>query len=561
MKMKKLLCTLLTMGMTVSAMTGCGSENIAPVGGTESVGTQVSETILAQEETKTIDTDELITVTCAGYNQMTGLQWEDTIVWQEWEKRYNIHFEGTEYDAETFKTKFPLILASDEMPDLFINAADVIDQNTLNKYGKDGYFLDFSQYLDYMPNLVALMERDPYYAAQITCNDGAIYGFPRYKDNTLAMKPTSAFISQTWLDNVGKEMPTSLEEFYNVLVAFKEKDANGNGDTTDEIPMAYYPESYAGARLRHAFGIYNDTYAYVLQADENGTVQFMDTSDNNKEWLKFMNKLYEEGLINQDAFVVTFSELKQRCQDSLVGFWGNYGSLANIDMQWRLVPSFTTDYSTEQYWVKPNATTATYTIVANADTEHPERIAMFLDYMLTPEGYIEGENGFEGISYDMVEVNGMETIDMSPYAKAAGKETVEQYRTEVVVVKDAFKLYTCGVGNAAGLCEEAKTEDLLSDTYLNLSAFNAFREYSLRMNEGVEWKDTYPPVIYTEDEAKERTVLYTDITNYIKTSYAEFITGEVDIDAGWEAFKAELNKMGLERAMKIEQAAYDRFVK
>ena len=39
-----------------------------------------------------------------------------------------------------------------------------------------------------------------------------------------------------WLDRLGMEMPTTLDEFYNMLVAFRDEDANGDGDPTNEIP-------------------------------------------------------------------------------------------------------------------------------------------------------------------------------------------------------------------------------------------------------------------------------------------------------------------------------------
>ena len=85
------------------------------------------------------------------------------------------------------------------------------------------------------------------------------------------------------------------------------------------------------------------------------------------------------------------------------------------------------------------------------------------------------------------------------------------------------------------------------------------RELAIR-EEGVEVIYVYPSVKYTAEELGERSTLYTDVYNYLVTAKVQFITGETDIDAGWDAYLAELDKIGLERLLEIEQAAYDRYL-
>ena len=69
-----------------------------------------------------------------------------------------------------------------------------------------------------------------------TFPDGKMYSFTK----NLPLRPKSCnqpIINKKWLDNLGLEEPKNLDELYNVLKAFKEQDANGNGDTDDEIPF------------------------------------------------------------------------------------------------------------------------------------------------------------------------------------------------------------------------------------------------------------------------------------------------------------------------------------
>ena len=70
----------------------------------------------------------------------------------------------------------------------------------------------------------------------------------------------------------------------------------------------------------------------------------------------------------------------------------------------------------------------------------------------------------------------------------------------------------------------------------------------------------FPTLLYTEEEVAERTSLYTDISLYLETMHAQFITGVADIENDWENFLQTLDAMQLPRLLEIEQAAYDRLM-
>ena len=86
-------------------------------------------------------------------------------------------------------------------------------------------------------------------------------------------------------------------------------------------------------------------------------------------------------------------------------------------------------------------------------------------------------------------------------------------------------------------------------------------DYSVKTyrNEELEVHLQVPALTYTDAEATERATLYADISNYLLTAKAQFITGELDIDSDWDAHLEKLNQMGLERILEIDQAAYDRW--
>ena len=65
---------------------------------------------------------------------------------------------------------------------------------------------------------------------------------------------------------------------------------------------------------------------------------------------------------------------------------------------------------------------------------------------------------------------------------------------------------------------------------------------------------------YDANENAELTAIQADITTYVDTAIAQFITGTLEInDANWENYISTLNSMGLERALEIKQVGYERW--
>ena len=130
--------------------------------------------------------------------------------------------------------KRALRLAQGDLPDIFFRAA--LTNEEVASLASAGQLVDLAPMLEqYAPNFSALMEQDPTIRLSIEDADGAIYSLPQVTTYVLTTHP---IINTTWLENVGLEMPTTIDEYYNALVAFKEQDANGNGDPDDEIPLS-----------------------------------------------------------------------------------------------------------------------------------------------------------------------------------------------------------------------------------------------------------------------------------------------------------------------------------
>ncbi len=556
---KQMLSRLLAVVMAGTMLVGCGQTDTNVGAESESSQTSAAESAVSSEK---IQGDEVVTLTIAGCDNSQGADWNNTLAFAEYEKRLGIKFDGTSYTSEQWPSKLTLMMASDEMPDILATSNYKLSRADLEKYAADGYLFDFSPYLDDMPNLKKVMDENEAFANIITMEDGSIYGFPTVNNRPPSARYGFYFMSQKWLDNVGMERPESLDDLYKVLKAFKEQDANGNGDPNDEIPMGFAGKNNNGVEypILWAFGINGMRNSYNLQADEDGTVMMMDISDQYKEFLKYMNKLYKEELINQDCYVITTDELEALAKEDKIGYnstWTNRGADYTAETnEWYIVVGFTSEFSPEQRVVLGVNVNNTYNLVANAETEHPEAIVKFVDYLFTDEGAISCGNGYEGISFDMIDVAGVSVISHKGYWEDK-YDNQEVYRQTIATNNSAHNTLLTRTGTVYDLLAQVDDETLASQEVWDATTTNVLREQAMRTDELV-FSNIFPTLFYTEEESQERATLSTDIINYLDTAKAQFITGEMDIDASWDEHLKKLDEMGLPRLMEIEQNAYDR---
>lgn len=562
---KKAIAIALTAIMPIS-MTACQKSNSSSSDASSAVTTAAAvEEAAYLNKTGYPICDEPITITVSGDMGPTP-DWNATYQVQEIEKQLGIKLACTPYAHDAWTTQFTLMLTTDALPDLIINGA--LASADVAKYGTEGYFIALNDYLDYAPNLAATFKENPAYETYLTASDENIYGLSNLNKNTLGKVPR-VFMNANWLKNVGMSVPTTIDELYNVLTAFKAKDANGNGDAADEIPFGYIPTSYfqGATGILSGFGIQTTNSSYILTADDKGTVSLAETSENYKAYLKFMNKLYKEGLMSEETFVQTTDEFKEKFAADRIGFYGTgsapfveAGKPIDYDANFTTVMGLTSEYNSEKLVPMANPVGATIGAVVSAKTEYPEAVVRLLDYFYDAEkGSIASSRGFEGVTFEYTEVEGLPGSKIATMNQPDGYASQEEFRYKKAVINNGFNLLSGVAGTQYGLIMDA-TDDNLDNILLKKYGWAVLVEKGLRQD-GIKTTDVFPGLVYTEKESDIRSTLYTDINNYLQTANAQFITGEVDVDAGWDAFLSTLDQMGLKNQLEIEQAAYDRLKK
>ena len=185
-----------------------------------------------------------------------------------------------------------------------------------------------------------MLEEHPEWKKEITTDDGSIYVFPFLRTDDKLKVFLGPTIRQDWLDKLGLSMPTTVDEWYNVLKAFKEQDPNGNGKA-DEIPL-YLTKGDVDTTTAFlgAWGINAGFY------QEEGQVKYGPTDPRFKEFLTLMNQWYKEGLLDQDFATTDEKMLEAKITGGQIGSAilytgsgiGKYGTLMkDKDPNFRLV--------------------------------------------------------------------------------------------------------------------------------------------------------------------------------------------------------------------------------
>ena len=570
-RFQKTAAIVLAVSMAVS-LAACGKQaeetgNAGSAANTENTGsadTQASSGTGSVEvnETGYPITSEEITVTAAGPMPSGCEDWSQLAVIDEYANRLGIRLDCDFYETD-WETQLTLKVAGDELPDMLIGCS--MNVSDVNEWGGEGYFLDLSQYMDLMPNLKAYFDQYPELEAYCTTSDGHIYGLPKLKVD-MTDRLTRSFINKQWLDNLGLSMPTSIDEYYDVLVAFKEQDANGNGDPDDEIPLLFTSDSGGYTALEKtlldAYGIFTTDPNYVLQADESGKVELANINDTYKEYLKFMHRLYAEGLMEQEAFTITGDEITTKQQGDVYGSFGCGSApfvMANKDISydanWMALSGMSSELHPKREASIASPVQNSILVAVNGNTEYPEALARFIDYFYTEEGMLSATKGYDGVTFDMVQDDllGTEVPEMRiPDGYTSG----EEFRYKGAILNEALNLVEKNIDRQAmfesdrGVLEKPEFVEKYGWAARVIDAFKS---------DDVTGVEAYPVVSYTSDEVEERGAVYKDITTYLKQARAQFITGELDLDKDWDTYVNTLNQMNLGRLLEIEQAAYDRY--
>lgn len=429
--------------------------------------------------------------------------------------------------ASDFPQEFNLMMASGKI-------ADIVKADRVNffKFGPEGAFEPLDELIDkYAPNIKKYYEEYPEVQQVATGPDGKIYFIPDTREGKVAYE---WYIRQDWLDKLGLKAPDNVDDFYKVLVAFRDQDPNGNGKK-DEVPY-FNRNSLRGIDCLLPFwGARPGIYV------KDGKVKLGQLDSEYETAYKNIRKWYEEGLIDKELYtrknardVLNADNIGGMTHDTASATSYNK-DLADKIPNFRVnpfIPPLGPDGKRVEIFGKPYV--QEFGIGMSVDNPAKEKTMKWIDYYYTEKGRFEANFGVEGETFDVV--------DGKPKIKA------ELFKPGVTAAKPIRAL---GGQSAFGYRELTWDGQQEADPYIDKIKAQYEKE---------DWIEAaYPSVTYTQEEQTEYTKLITQLDTYTQETVQQWVLGSKPID--FENFKAELKKRGADDFLKIEQTAYDRYVK
>ena len=460
---------------------------------------------------------------CGDYNDMEYMHLLEELT--------NIHIDF-EYYIDEAATKINLIFASRSFPDITFRG---VKDELIVEAAKGGDVIALNDLIEeYAPNVQKVFADFPYAKQIATANDGNIYSLPYINDSTQEKGVRDLFLmNKVWLDELQLAVPETIDDFYNILKAFK--DSAGTGSIPENvIPYhARYEEfSRSSLDIFPIFGVYvyNDTF---LAANDDDEVMYQGINPNIKEPLKFLNKLYTEGLIIDEFFTDDTATYNSRVNSdpSIVGV---YSSFTNGKMEeYIAIAPPSVPGSDGPYWRNQNNMVAKDYFTIYAVNENPEASIRLGDTIADPEWSLQGKYGLFGTAltqnneglYIQNEVDDINsTIPSNFIPLMLTRQVNDQVYWDPSVPR----------GN-------------------RLECINTvYKDYIAPL----KW--SYPPATLLDEETEVVSTYFTDIQTYREQMFSHWIV-DGGIDEEWDDYVAEIKEMGLEGVLEAYQSAYDRF--
>lgn len=415
--------------------------------------------------------------------------------------------------------------------------ADIVllpDQDQNQTYIKSGLFVALDDYFAVMPNFTKWLDANPVIKAEITAEDGHIY----YVPGTNVGKDYQPVLmyNQVWLDKAGVKAPETVDELTELLRYFKANDMNGNGDTTDEIPMSVMAE-FLPYMFGPAFGL---DLVSGFQADENGNVTYAYAdSENYKAYLEYLNGLYKEGLLEVEYTSLDRDQVIERISNDLTGVAFDF-SWAMSMMYSNVLPYYDGTAKTAFVGAAPLSGTHEGYYVGRvelgnmfgvtSESKDPELACKFLDYAMSDVCQEMYQWGIEGESYT-VDANGNKAYT----EQASDNDWLQQLGINPSFVFPAQQ-------------SVVSTDALVADWHAESNAW----QYQFVV-------DPWPFIYSTVEESEVINTYMVDIETHVNENATSFITGTRDLSE-FSAYISELDALKLQDVLDVKVKQYDRYL-
>lgn len=512
--LKKVLCGALAGTMLVGLLSGCGGTKEQSQTVTYWAGIQLGD---GNADAANIPFVQYL-------NEATGIDVSYTI---------------PSTDGGQKSEQFNILVASNDYPDIMEwnwssfsgGAQGAIDQ---------GVIRPLNEYMDAgkLPNFTAYVKEHPEVDKLIKTDSGDYYCIPFIRENDKSRVFNGPILRKDWLDELGLEVPETIDEWENVLTQFKEK----KGATAPLTLLSNFWD--VGAFM----GAYNVKNGFII--NDEGKVVYGPMQDGYKQFLMKMNDWYKKGLLDNGFAQLDSNMLNSQMTSGKSGAAigaagggiGKWLGAMSGDSQYDLVGA---KFPVLNKGDKPRFGTKAAifdgqgaAITTSCPDERIDDALKLLDYAYSEEGRNLFNFGKEDVDYTIVD--GQPTYTDYIMNNSDGKTMSEMLAMETRATGGPFAQSVRYTEQFLSLPQQSDAVDKWKDTD--------------------DEKYSVPSVMtMTQEESEEYIRLISNIDTLKGEKFIKYIQGTEDFST-WDSYVEELKKMGVDRAVEIQQAAYDRYM-
>lgn len=533
MKNKKIAALATIACVLASATTGCGNKNTEP--GSEAPLAVQSESAVLSESRENGSGRPVLSYWTANSSDQFA-KYEDTYLMKGLMEQT-----GIDIKVETAINpveQFNLMVVDGEFPDI-VEYDWATYPGGPDKAIADGVILPLNDIFEkYCPNISAYLEAHPELDKAIKTDSGNYYCFPMFWENPDQAVWAGPMIRTDWLDDLGLEVPDTIDELHDVLVAFKEEKGA-------ETPFTFaYADSWI-KKLNVIAYAYDSFDSYYL--GEDGKVHWGPAEQNYKAYLMTMAKWYGEGLLDPDFVSAKSAAVTAKISSGSAGFafgavggglgvWQKAGQEIDPKFKMEGIPYLVAkegDARTGQARIGA----ANLRVAISTSCEDLESAARLLDYGYSEEGTLLYNYGIEGESYTMVD------------GKPIYTDTILN-NPDGLTVSQAMSMYIRANSDGPFIQQYGYFEQYTQQPEQK-AALKLFAD-----TDGIKY--CLPNITPTQEESKEYAAIMNDINTYRDEMEVKFILGTESLD-NFDKYVETIESMGLSRALEIQNTALERY--
>lgn len=459
---------------------------------------------------------------------------------------------------EQYPTVLQTRLASGDLADI-VNLEPLSNEDAV-KLGKQGVILPIDQVLQENGGEEAwnyLQEKLSFVLPRITADDGHVYWLPTinpvrtYEGDKEGYVAMTVVLRQDWLEKLGLSMPETPEEFKEVLHAFQDQDANGNG-AKDEIVAIDPVRKLFTNGIAQWFGLGLELATYD---EKNEQVVCPWYQEGIKDYILYMKSLVDEGLIDTNLIGLESSDpLNQKMAENAVSAKYDYGSQSWLEPATGdenayyapLMPLQALE-GVDPYVNVEDGFGILYKFAVGNNCEDLEAVADFFNYIYSDEFAEFGVYGVKGESF----------TDEKGYNTMVGDFTLADY-------SEREKLGALTVNNMFGYmipiirytAAEEELDVMEANAPEKYEFTKAIQTYEAKYSMDITNFQTLP----SDEQAKRLSEIRNELTTYSKELMANLILGRASMD-DWDSYMEELKEIGLDDYLEIQQNLVDNYKK